>query len=141
MQTPEHYQHQTPITVRFADLDAMGHLNHAKYLTYMEQARILYIRDVCGFDLSWEDFGVILANIICDYLQPVAFAEVITVYCRCSRIGGKSFDIDYLLVNEQNEAVATGKTVLVAFDYHRNQTIPVPDDWREKITQFEKEDM
>jgi len=134
---PDDFRHTTAIQVRFADLDVLGHLNHAKYLTYMEHARILYIREVCGFDGDWEDFGVILANITCDYLMPVAFAETITVYTRCSRMGGKSFDFEYVLKNEADETVANGKTVLVAFDYDENTTIPIPQVWRDNMTEFE----
>jgi len=137
MPRPENYQHETRITVRFADLDAMGHLNHAKYLTFMEQARVLYIQQVCELAGGWDNFGVILANITCDYLQPVAFAETVTIYTRCSRLGGKSFDLEYVLINENVETVATGQTVMVTFDYQTNQTIAIPDAWRDKITAYE----
>jgi len=134
---PEQYHHETHITVRFADLDVMGHLNHAKYLTFMEQARILYIQQVCELEKGWENFGIILASLSCDYHQPVAFAEVVSIYTRCNRLGGKSFDLEYVLTNEKAETVATGKTVLVAFDYHTNQTVPIPEAWRDKITAYE----
>lgn len=137
MPIPEHYHHHIQLTVRFADLDVMGHLNHAKYLTYMEQARILYIQEICGFKGTWEQFGVILANATCDYHMPVAFAEAISVYTRCSRLGGKSFDFEYLLQNKVGETVATGKTVLVAFDYETQQTIAIPQVWRDKISDYE----
>ncbi len=136
---PDNYHYTTKITVRFADLDVMGHLNHAKYLTYMEQARVLYIRDVCEFQGTWEQFGVILANATCDYHLPVAFAEEITIYTRCSRLGGKSFDFEYVLHNETGETIADGKTVLVAFDYQQNTTVPIPQPWRDKMTAFETE--
>jgi acyl-CoA thioester hydrolase len=135
---PDNYNHEIHITVRFADLDAMGHLNHAKYLTFMEQARVLYIQHVCELADGWENFGIILANITCDYHQPVAFAEIVTIYTRCSRLGGKSFDLEYMLVNEKAETVATGKTTLVSFDYQTNQTVTIPDAWRKKITTYEQ---
>ena len=137
MPKPENYHHITHITVRFADLDVMGHLNHAKYLTFMEQARVLYIQQVCELAEGWQNFGIILASLTCDYHQPVAFAETVTIYTRASRLGGKSFDLDYLLINEQAETVATGKTVLVTFDYQANQTVTIPDAWRDKITAYE----
>jgi len=137
MTQPDNYQHNTRITVRFADLDVLGHLNHAKYLTYMEHARILYLRDVCGFSDKWTEFGVILANITCDYQKPVAFADEVTIYTRCSRIGGKSFDLEYVLQNDMGETVATGKTVLVAYDYTQDTTMTIPQVWRDQMTDFE----
>lgn len=134
---PEGYQHHITITVRFADLDAMGHLNHAKYLTYMEQARILYIRDVCGFEGTWQAMGMILARVTCDYHLPVAFGDTISIYTRCSRLGGKSFDLSYVLVNSKNEQVATGQTVMVTFDYQANASMPIPDDWRTAMMAYD----
>ena len=42
------YRHLTTLQVRFADLDVNSHLNHAKYLTYMEHARLEYTAQVIG---------------------------------------------------------------------------------------------
>ncbi len=137
----EHFRHRSDVTVRFADLDVLGHVNHAKYLTYMEQGRILYVRDVCDWSGSWNTLGMILAKVSVDYQQPVTFAQEIAVLTRCSRLGGKSFDLEYALAEinkgQLGDIVATGLTVMVAFDYQQNQTIPVPDDWRKKILSYE----
>jgi len=138
----ENFRYQIPIEVRFADLDALGHLNNAKYLTYAEQIRILYIRDVCERKGgAWEALGMILARTEIDYLLPVAFDDKVLVYCRVSRIGGKSFDMDYLLTRQRGdsdkEIAARIKTVMVAYDYSKDATISVPDDWRERMIAYE----
>jgi len=36
-----------------------------------------------------------------------------------------------------NKELATGSAVLVGYDYRTNETIPIPEEWREKITVFE----
>ena len=135
------YRHHTPITVRFADLDVLGHLNHAKYLTYMEQARILYIEKVCGWSGGWDDFGVILANANVDYKLPIAFGDTVSVYTRCGRLGGKSFDLEYTLLrhreDEPDAIAAVATTVMVAYDYGAGQAIPVPANWRDNILAYE----
>ena len=53
----QNFRFSFPVEVRFADLDALGHLNNAKYLTYAEQARILYVRQICGWDGDWRKLG------------------------------------------------------------------------------------
>ena len=135
------FRHRVNLTVRFADLDVLGHVNHAKYLTYMEQGRILYVQDVCSWAGNWNMLGMILAKASVDYQQPLTFAQELAVLTRCSRLGGKSFDLEYALVEltdgDLGAVVATGLTVMVAYDYQQNQTIPVPDDWREKILAYE----
>lgn len=139
------YQHRTPMTVRFADLDTLGHLNHATYLTYMEHARICYVRDVCGwqgFRENWASLGMILARAEVDYKRPVTFGDMVTVYTRAIRLGGKSFDLQYALTVQDDadspaHLAAEAITVMVAYDYDAGQTVPVPQTWRDAMQSYE----
>lgn len=143
MTAPAGFRHTTPLAVRFADLDAMGHLNHARYLTYMEQARILYVRDVCTWGGDWSLLGMILARAEVDYKLPLAFGDSAVVYTRCSRLGNKSFDLEYVLLRqrpgEEDVLASTARTVMVAYDYRSDRPIPVPESWRERILAYEPE--
>lgn len=137
----ENFHFSLPIEVRFADLDVLGHLNNAKYLTYIEQARILYIKEVCGWSGDWRNLGMILARTEIDYKLPIAFGDAVVVYVRTSRIGGKSFDLDYIISRQRGEIApeiaATVKTVMVSFDYQQDKSIPVPQSWREAMLAYE----
>ncbi len=138
---PHGYRHHTRIEVRFADLDVMGHLNHAKYLTYMEQARIRYVQEVCGWRGAWPTMGMILAKMTVEYRLPVAYGDSVSVYTRCARLGGKSFDLAYVLVRHRPDApdslCAEGLSVMVAYDYSADRTIPVPQTWRDGMMAYE----
>jgi acyl-CoA thioester hydrolase len=137
----EKFRFKIPVEVRFADLDVLGHLNNVTYLTYVEQARILYVREVCGWNGDWRKLGMILARTEVDYKIPVEFDDMVTVYVRTSRIGGKSFDIECCItrqcVTSALEVAAVVKTVMVSYDYEQNSSIPVPQTWRESITAYE----
>lgn len=140
---PEKFFHKTRLRVRFRDVDAMQHVHHGVYLTYMESARIRYLDEVLGWsgsDLS--TMGIIVARVEVDYRQPLHFDEEVVVHTRVSRVGTKSFDMLYLLQrivdNQPAEVVATGTTFLVAYDYVHKQTQPVPASWRNTIVTFEK---
>ncbi len=142
MTAPEGFRHVTRLTVRFGDMDAMGHVNNAKFLTYMEQGRILYTQDVVAVDTSdWNNLGIILARVELDYKLPITFGETVIVYTRCSRIGNKSFDLDYVLLLEREDGnhpvAATGKSVMVAYDYATGQTIAMADRHRQRIIAYE----
>lgn len=142
MTTPEGFRHVTRLTVRFGDMDAMGHVNNAKFLTYMEQGRILYTQDVVAVDTSdWNNLGIILARVELDYKLPITFGETVIVYTRCSRIGNKSFDLDYVVLLEREDGnhpvAAMGKSVMVAYDYATGQTIPIADRHRQRIIAYE----
>lgn len=133
----ENFRFKIPVEVRFADLDVLGHLNNAKYLTYLEQARILYIQEVCGWSGDWRKLGMILARTEIDYKLPVAFGASVMVYVRTSRIGGKSFDLDYIITRQYGEIASVAKTVMVSYDYEQETTITVPQTWRERMTAYE----
>jgi acyl-CoA thioester hydrolase len=131
-----------PVEVRFVDVDAMGHVNNANYATYFEEARVAYIRRARPEAFSDRDLGAtfpfILLDLYCRYLSPVRAGETLEVGIRLSRLGGKSFDFEYLVVaRSDGRAVAIGRTTQVYFNYAENRTEPVPDALREAFARVE----
>jgi acyl-CoA thioester hydrolase len=129
-----------PIEVRYGDLDPQGHLNNAKYLTYFEAARIDYFTHLGLFTpgQSFLDIGVIMAEARVIYHAAVQFGTPVKVGVRTSKIGNKSMTVEQNIVHaETGEVLASGQVVLVAFDYHTNRTLPVPEKMRETISKFE----
>jgi acyl-CoA thioester hydrolase len=136
----DEFKFHHPIEVRYADLDPQGHVNNARFLTFFEQARVSYLIHLGLFskDQSFLDVGIIIADAKVTFLSPVYFGQDVQVGVRVSCIGNKSLTMDYHVVNgADRRELATGSTTLVAYDYHEHQTIPVPDEWRTKIHQFE----
>lgn len=134
------FKHKTPVEIRFADIDAFGHVNNAVYLTYVEQARVRYFDAIVGWQYDLTAQGIILAKAEIDYILPVHFKEEIIVKTRCSRLGNKSFDLEYQLVRylENKEIlVADACTVMVAFDYNEKKSIPLPLAWKDAILKYE----
>jgi acyl-CoA thioester hydrolase len=118
-------------SVRFNDLDAFGHVNNAVYSSYLEDARNAFMREA-GLVRKVEDIAMILARVEIDFLGQVGVGEQLEVGVRASRFGTKSFDFEYE-IRSGERVVASAKTVQVGFDYDSNETIPVPDAWREGL--------
>jgi len=141
--TSDAYGHMTDITVRFHDIDGLGHVNNARYLNYLEQARISYARDVCGWDGVMRTLNLVIANVHIDFTVPVHLEDALRVYTRVSRLGNKSFDFQYLLMvtppGGDPVPAATATTTAVAFDYAAGKSIPVFPDWRAAILAHEPE--
>ena len=134
----ENFRFTTSIEVRYSDLDAQGHLNHARYLTFMEQARLKYIMAL-GLWADVHDFnavGQIVAEAACTYKRPVLLDQIVEVGVRIARMGNKSMDMEYRMA-VAGEVVATGRTVQVAYDYAAGKSIPIPVEWRRRIAEFE----
>ena len=129
-----------PIEVRYGDLDPQGHLNNAKYLTFMEQARINFVKHLGLWEGgSFLEIGFILADTHISFKSSIEFGQPVRVGARFSSIGNKSLNMEYQIEDAQTGAVlSTGTSVLVAYDYRRQETIPVPEEWRRVITTYEK---
>ena len=129
------------IEVRYGDLDPQGHVNNAAHLTYFEQARVHYLIELGLFskDQSFMEIGVILAEVQITYLAPIYFGEKIKVGVRTEKLGGKSMTVAQNIVdaNTLNE-LAKGRVVMVAYDYRQGKTISIPEDWRKKISEYER---
>jgi len=133
-----HFHH--PIEVRYGDLDPQGHVNNSKHLTYFEQARVAYMIELGLFtkNQSFMEIGVILADVHITYLEPIYFGQSIKVGVHAVRLGTKSMTWEQNIVDsDTGQEVAKGEVVMVTYDYKDEKTIPVPQEWRERITAFE----
>lgn len=132
-----HFYHL--VEVRYGDLDPQGHVNNAKYLTYLEQGRIFYFRHLKLWEGgSFLNFGVILADLQITFRKAIQFGDPVRVGVRISRLGNKSMTSEYRIENAEDASeYATGSSVLVAYDYHNNRSIPIPEEYRKAIMKFE----
>ena len=117
--------------VRFRDLDGMGHVNHAVFLTYMETARLAYFKSLgLGPDNPLE--GLILARAEVDFRSPIELGEQVEVGNRVGQIGTKSFVLEQE-VHADGRLAAEGKFVLVAYNYTTGSSHELSDEWRERL--------
>jgi acyl-CoA thioester hydrolase len=133
------FKFYTPVQVRHGDLDPQWHVNHARTVSYLEAARFDYIIALDLFDgQSFFDLEWIVADVHVAYIAPIKLTQKIRVGVRVSKIGNKSITLEYQIEDEADGCVLTkAETVMVCFDYHKNESKPVPENWRAKITAFE----
>jgi acyl-CoA thioester hydrolase len=128
---------RTNIDVRFRDCDAMGHVNHAVYFTYLEQARWQWWHQVVGKTPD-QDSSIILAHAGCDFRAPATFGEVLEVRVAVTAIGRTSFGCAYEIVRAADgRVIAEAETVQVTYDYARGTPIPIPDRLRTELERLQ----
>jgi acyl-CoA thioester hydrolase len=113
--------------VRFRDVDGMGHVNNAVFLTYLEEARIAYL-----LRFGAEVGSMILARVEIDFRSPLRMGDEIDVGVRPATVGTKSFELEYE-VRRGDTVAAEAKTVIVSFDYEAGRSVELPDTWREAL--------
>jgi acyl-CoA thioester hydrolase len=142
---PGDFGHQVDVEVRFADTDAMGHVNNAVYLTYCEMARIRYWTDVTGEPVAAGHEGaesLILAEARITYRAPVFHTETVTIETRATHIGRSSFLLEHRLTARGprgggSRLVATSESVMVRYDYQADRPAPLSDAFVAAMEVFE----
>ena len=127
------YRFTITVDVRFADMDSMGHVNNAVYLTYFEAARMAYWMHVTGRgDLKGMD--MILARAEVDFRSPLVAPESVEVGVGCASIGRTSFVLQQDMHERRTgRLVAEARKVLVHYDYNIGRPVPIGEDLRKKI--------
>ena len=121
---PFPYSHAVQVSLR--DLDALGHVNHAVYLSYLEVARTNYYFQLRGFR-EIGDLDFILGSVTCRYRSPALLHETLIVHLGPARIGLKSWDLAYEVRAETTgRLILDAETTQVQYDYAASRSVPIP---------------
>ena len=135
------YRHSIAINVRFMDIDALQHVNNARYLNFLEEARIAYSQDLLNIYHKIEDLNMLVARVEIDFIRPIKFEDTVKIYTRISKLGTKSFQFDSIITSKKEsgieETCARGIQTLVAFDIKKGISVPVTNELRTQIELIE----
>jgi acyl-CoA thioester hydrolase len=127
------------IEVRFADCDALQHVNNAVYLHYLEEARLGYYRQVLG-EQELADIDFILGEVQIRYLSPAFMGEHLQVTVQMTDMRRSSFTMRYEITGGDGRQVARAETIQVMFDYQKQASKPITADLRTRFGAFEGRD-
>lgn len=128
--THETYAHD--VEVQYRDLDPRSHVNHAHYVSYMEQAKAAFFRDVLGTPLSEPNTAV--RHLTVDFEAPILADQVVEVSVGPVGVGDTSCTFAYEIRND-GQVVATGETVSVLLD-DDGRPRSLPEDWRRRLEPY-----
>ena len=136
----ENFHFSLPIQIRWSDLDPLGHVNNAVYVTYFEIVRGHFMLHACpGWD--WQRDMFLIGNVTVNFLKELKLTpDVTVVHIRTSKIGNKSFVLDYAITSKKGEEVivhAMGHTTQIMFDLKTRSTIEIPDWVRQALAAFD----
>ncbi|HEX6178277.1 MAG TPA: thioesterase family protein [Thermoanaerobaculia bacterium] len=121
-----------PHQVIFRDLDGIGHVNNSVFFTYFEWSRTVLWFDMMG-GREPHDLGFIVARAECDFRQQIGM-ESIEIRVRIGEMRTTSLDFLYEIRKSGGGILAaTGKVVVVMFDWEKGSKVPVSDDFRKKV--------
>ena len=123
--------HETRLQTRWTDFDALGHITHAAYPVYLDEARDRFLTATVG---SFDEFAWVIAHISIDYEREIRHpAEEVVVRTRVAEVGRTSLTFEHEVVAPGGEVAATSRAVLVAWDGDARAARVISDDERAKL--------
>jgi len=122
-------------TIRFADCDPQGHVNHATFATYMETSRAAIIRDP-ALPLLVEGATSVLVRLEIDYRRELHFPGTVAIGSAVAEIGRSSYVFSHALYRDDGECAATGRVTMVLIDRETRRSRPLPPELVERLTRL-----
>ena len=136
---PEEFKVEELIPVRWSDMDAIGHVNNSRYLTFCEMSNFAWFEKVApGQALDRAPVFPVMAHTECDFLRSIVFPATIRVYIRAVRAGRSSLVLEYLIRDADEDVnYAVVRSTLVFIERESKKSSPIPEDVRERIRELD----
>ncbi|HSB80300.1 MAG TPA: thioesterase family protein [Candidatus Methylomirabilis sp.] len=124
------------VTVRWGDMDAMGHVNNMMYLQYLESARVGYFEALGwgGRLVNGRKQGPVVVSQTFNYRRQVVYPDELEVGVHCQEIRNRSFILAYGVFRKGSDLlVGDGITVTVWLDYGTGKAVEIPSSLREAL--------
>lgn len=125
----------TPIQKRFSDVDSFMHVNNIWQQTYFDLGKTEFYSKVLGITGVFDSLRIITASTHTDYLGQVRLTDDIVVTTDVSRLGNKSMTLHQRILCGE-KCLTESSSVMVAFDFDAQTTVPIPAVWREKLAEY-----
>ena len=122
----------TPIQIRFGDIDIFRHVNNVAQQSYFDLGKTDYFRKVAGVNIGFAEPRVVTVSTATNYFGQIRIHDDIAVVTCVEKIGNTSFTMLQRIVCG-GEVRSESRSVMVAFDFDRQTSVPVPDAWRENM--------
>ena len=122
----------TPIQLRFADFDSFGHANNIAQQSYFDVGKAELFQELWRLTGALKRIPAMIVSVQNDFFVQIRMGDSIEVVTRIDSIGEKSLTIAQSIMCGEREC-SRSRTVMVCFDAESQQSVPVPDEWREYI--------
>lgn len=129
---------QTLIEIRYRDTDSMGHISSPVYYDYMQTAYLEYMHHLLEIPKS-KKLPHIMVKTSCEYISQAKYGDKLRISSHIVKFGSKSFEMEHImhLDSPKKEVVAKALSVHVMFDYEKQATYLVPEDFKKMVMSYQ----
>lgn len=129
---------QTTIKVRGYHLDVYQHVNNARYLEFLEEARWQWLEEAGAFTwLQEQQLAFVVVNININYRRPAVLGDVLAIHSEITQLNGKSGIITQRVMLEGSETlVADAALTFVCIDLRTQKAVALESELRARLEAF-----
>ncbi|XNM69994.1 YbgC/FadM family acyl-CoA thioesterase [Escherichia coli] len=125
---------QTQIKVRGYHLDVYQHVNNARYLEFLEEARWDGLESSAGFQWMTDHIAFVVVNININYRRPAVLGDLLTVTSKVQQLNGKSGVLSQVVTLEpKGQVVADALITFVCIDLKTQKALALEGELREHL--------
>ncbi len=115
--------------MRWGDLDAFNHVNNARYLSYLEEARVRWLSSLSGISSLTGRIAPVLAASQVNFRRPIEWPNALVVELFVERVGDRSLGLGHRMLSAADESVlySDGSVVMVWVDRQTGKSVPLPE--------------
>lgn len=123
---------ETDIQKRFSDVDPFQHVNNVSQQMYFDVGKVAYYEKILGDEVLLGQLRIITVSTTTSYMGQIRLHDKVRVTTTCEKIGNKSLTL-YQQLKVGDQVRSESRSVMVAFDFAQQQSMPVPQTWRERL--------
>jgi len=127
--------HSTTLSVRGYHLDVYGHVNNARYLEFLEEARWRFFAEKGVIkQITGETLGMVVVNININYRRAALIHEELEITTGLTRVGNKSFIIHQVIsLATTGDVIADTDGTYVLFDNKKGKSVVIEGEYRDLL--------
>ena len=139
--TTTQFNQTIELQIRFNDIDILGHVNNVSIQEFFDLGRIKYLNESLGDMMNSKYEHLVIASYNTTFFSQILFEDKIEVRTKIYKIGNKSLRMYQAIFDESQVLKASNDCVLVGFNFSTQQSIIIPEAWRDVLISFEKGDI
>lgn len=133
---PEGFSFSTSLVVRITDLNYGGHVGNDKVLSFLHEARVLFLQSLGYKELNIEGVGMIMADAALIFKNEMYYGDELVISIQPVDFSRVGFDLVYKIEKKSEQAmilVAIAKTAMVCYDYSMKKVVGLPEKARANL--------
>ncbi len=133
----EYKTFRIPVELRFRDLDAYGHVNHAEFFTFMETARVKLMEQELEQRMGAGAPLFVVVEASCRYKEFITLRPEVVIVIQVDQMKRASFDLLYTITDGAERVFAVARTTMVCLDAATQRPTPIPERFIELLREKE----